>query len=226
MPPRRRTDLWQPLPPAIDDQPGSAAASAGGGRRVVRGTVDDLAAAVSELDPDAGGLTGTTVESIVLAGARVLGGRVTGLRLRDVVADQAVLAGIVLDGGGATRVRVTGGRVSGTVWIRGELNDVVFDQVRADGLALRACLLRRARFVNCDLSGLDMTDTRLDHVRFEDCDLSSAIFTGTQIAAAQLRGCRFDGVVGADGLAGAEVDSSDLASLAGPMAAALGISVV
>ncbi|MEX5707643.1 pentapeptide repeat-containing protein [Parafrankia sp. FMc6] len=226
MPPRRRTDLWQPLPPAIDDQPGSAAASAGGGRRVVRGTVDDLAAAVSELDPDAGGLTGTTVESIVLAGARVLGGRVTGLRLRDVVADQAVLAGIVLDGGGATRVRVTGGRVSGTVWIRGELNDVVFDQVRADGLALRACLLRRARFVNCDLSGLDMTDTRLDHVRFEDCDLSSAIFTGTQIATAQLRGCRFDGVVGADGLAGAEVDSSDLASLAGPMAAALGISVV
>ncbi|ABW15525.1 pentapeptide repeat protein [Parafrankia sp. EAN1pec] len=200
--------------------------SAGGGRRVVRGTVDDLAAAVSELDPDAGGLTGTTVESIVLAGARVLGGRVTGLRLRDVVADQAVLAGIVLDGGGATRVRVTGGRVSGTVWIRGELNDVVFDQVRADGLALRACLLRRARFVNCDLSGLDMTDTRLDHVRFEDCDLSSAIFAGTQIAAAQLRGCRFDGVVGADGLAGAEVDSSDLASLAGPMAAALGISVV
>ncbi|TCJ37972.1 pentapeptide repeat-containing protein [Parafrankia sp. BMG5.11] len=210
----------------MDDQPGSAAASAGGGRRVVRGTVDDLAAAVSELDPDAGGLTGTTVESIVLAGARVLGGRVTGLRLRDMVADQAVLAGIVLDGGGATRVRATGGRVSGTVWIRGELNDVVFDQVRADGLALRACLLRRARFVNCDLSGLDMTDTRLDHVRFEDCDLSSAIFTGTQIAAAQLRGCRFDGVVGADGLAGAEVDSSDLASLAGPMAAALGISVV
>ncbi|WP_230203236.1 pentapeptide repeat-containing protein [Parafrankia discariae] len=226
MPPRRKTDLWQPLPPAVDDQPGGAAAPAGGGRRVVRGTVDDLAAAIGELDPDAGGLTGPTVESTVLAGARVLGGRVTGLRLRDVVADQAVLAGIVLDGGGATRVRVTGGRVSGTVWIRGELNDMLFDQVRADGLALRACLVRRARFVNCDLSGLDLTDTRLDHVRFEDCDLSSAIFSGAQIAAAQLRGCRFDAVVGADGLAGAEIDSADLASLAGPMAAALGISVV
>lgn len=193
---------------------------------MVRGTVDDLAAAVGELDPDAGGLTGATVESTVLAGARVLGGQVTGLRLRDVVAEQAVLAGIVVDGGGATRIRVSGGRVSGTVWIRGEFHDVVFDQVRADGLALRSCLLRRAWFVKCDLSGLDLTETRLDHVRFENCDLSGAVFSGALITAARLRGCRFDGVVGAGGLAGAEVDSEDLMTLAGPMAAALGISVV
>ncbi|OAA26373.1 Pentapeptide repeat-containing protein [Frankia sp. EI5c] len=223
---RQRADPWQPAPPAVGATSRVSGAAARGAvpPRVVRGTVEDLRSAVTAGDPD-DGMVGAMVESTVLAGTRVLGGELTGLRLRDVLAEQAVLAGVLIDGGGGTRVQFTGGRVSGAVWIRGEFHDLTLEQVRADGVTLRSCLLRRVRFTGCDLSGLDLAGTRLDHVRFEDCDLSEAVFTGTKVVAASFRGCRFDGATGVAGLAGAEVDADSLLTLIGPMAAALGISV-
>ncbi|MCK9899181.1 pentapeptide repeat-containing protein [Frankia sp. Cpl3] len=235
MTPRRRVGPWQPAAPDLDmsalaiDQPSRGTGgrrSEGRQPRVVRGTVENLSAALAAGDPDGGGLAGATIDSTVLAGTRVLGGEVAGLRLRDVLVDQGVLAGVVIDGGGGTRIQIRGGRVSGTVWIRGEFHDLVLEQVRADGVTLRSCRLHRARFTGCDLSGLDLTGTRLDHVRFEDCNLDGAVFTEVTITAAAFHRCRFDGAVGVDGLAGAEVDADSVMTLVGPMAAALAISVV
>lgn len=225
---RKRVDPWQPEGPDVGDagRPTGGPARGGPPTRVLRGTMEDLRAACLTGDPDDGDLAGEPVEALVLDGARVLGGELIGPRLRDILIDQTVLAGVVIDGGGGVRVRIAGGRISGTVWIRGELHDVLAEQVRADGLTLRSCLLRRARFVGCDLSGLDLTETRLDHVRFENCDLSGAVFTGVRVVAASFAGCRFDGAVGVAGLADAEVDADTLMTLVGPMAAALRISVV
>lgn len=234
---RGRADPWQPVRPGIDDGTRAAGGRARDHRepRTVRGTIEDLPAAVRAAQADeageasgrgGGARSGALIEFVVLDGARILGGELAGPRLRDILIDQAVLAGVVVDGGGGVRVHVRGGRVSGTGWIRGEFHDVLLEQVRADGLTLRFCTLHRVRFTGCDLSGLDLTGTRLDHVRFEDCDLREAVFTQTRVAAASFTGCRFDGASGVAGLAGAEVDTHSVMTLVGPMAAELEISVV
>ncbi|MBE3203191.1 MULTISPECIES: pentapeptide repeat-containing protein [Parafrankia] len=224
---RGRSDPWQPVRPSVAgvSLPADGSPRGPGQPWVIRGTIEDLGAAVAD-DPEADVLGGVRIESAVLASTRVLGGELAGLHLRDVLVDQAVLAGIVIDGGGGTRVEITGGRISGAVWIRGEFHDVVLDGVRADDVTLRSCTLGRARFSRCDLSRLDLTGSRLDHVRFEECDLTEAVFTDVAIRAASFRGCRFDGAAGVTGLTNAEVDADSLLTLTGPMAAALGISVV
>lgn len=53
-----------------------------------------------------------------------------------------------------------------------------------------------------------------------------ADFTGATVTAARFTDCRFDRLVGADGLAGAEIGTGDLMSLAPSLAAALGITIV
>jgi uncharacterized protein YjbI with pentapeptide repeats len=159
------------------------------------------------------------------AGLRALGGSLAAVGLRDVVAREIAVAGVVLDGGAATRILVDGGRLSGGVWVNAEIRDVLLRDVRADGLTLRFCRLFRSRFEGCDLSGMDLTRSRLDHVEFVRCDLRGADVSDVTVVAARFTGCRFDGMIGAAGLAGAEIDAGDLGSLAPALAASIGIIV-
>jgi uncharacterized protein YjbI with pentapeptide repeats len=90
---------------------------------------------------------------------------------------------------------------------------------------MRFCRLHRSRFTGCDLTGSDLTGSQLDHVEFTGCDLSRTDFAQVKVVAARFRDCRFDGATGVAGLAGAEVDATDLVTLAGSLASALGIIV-
>jgi uncharacterized protein YjbI with pentapeptide repeats len=211
---RRRSDPWVPVAPDLPAEP-SGAVPAG------RGELVDLAEVLAARDEDRDvSLVGTR-----LAGTRVVGGRLAGVSLRDVAARDVSLAGLVVEGGGATRVAVDGGRLSGGVWVSGEIRDVRLTGARADGLTVRFSRLHRCLFEDCDLTGLDLTRSRLDHVEFVRCDLTGADFTGVTVAAARFSDCGYDRVVGADGLAGAEIAAGDLISLAPSLAAALGILI-
>ncbi|MBL7490347.1 pentapeptide repeat-containing protein [Frankia sp. AgB1.9] len=211
---RRRGDPWAPVVPDLPtERPG--AASPGPAEPV---ELADLLAAT-------GDGTGRDVRLVGarLARLRVVGGDLSGVTLRDVAAREVALAGTVADGGAATRVAVDGGRLSGAVWVSGEIHDARLTGVRADGLTLRFCRLHRCRFEDCDLTGLDLTRSRLDHVEFIRCDLTGADFSGMTVVAARFADCRFDRVTGADGLAGAQVGAGDLVGLAPSLATALGI---
>jgi uncharacterized protein YjbI with pentapeptide repeats len=212
---RRRGDPWAPVVPDLPAEPPGGAAAGG------RAELVDLAEALAE----SGDTHDARLVGVRLAGLRVVGGRLAGPTVRDVAARDVALAGLVVDSGGATRVTVDGGRLSGAVWVNGEIRDARLTGVRADGLTLRFGRLYRCRFEDCDLTGLDLTRSRLDHVEFVRCDLTGADFTGVTAAAARFTDCRYDRVVGAEGLAGAEIAAGDLIGLAPSLATALRISI-
>ena len=142
------------------------------------------------------------------------------VRLRDVD-----VAGFAAREGRADRVLVDAGRLRGVVWANGVLRDVELRGVRGDDLSVRFSTLRRVVFRDCELAGLDLTESVLDDVRFERCRLPGVRFHRAQVKTLRIEGCDLAGASGVEALAGASVHPDDLLGLAPSMAAALGLTV-
>jgi uncharacterized protein YjbI with pentapeptide repeats len=116
--------------------------------------------------------------------------------------------------------------MTGFAWTDGEGADVVIADCRADYAAFGGTSLQRVRFESCVLEQADFQGARLKTVVFEDCDLREADLSGARFDGVELRGCRLDGLRGADALRGVAMPWSDVLDAAGVFAAACGVKIL
>lgn len=92
-----------------------------------------------------------------------------------------------------------------------------------DELSVRR--LTRVRFEACRLVESDFQAATVTAGTFIDCDLSGSELSQARFAGSAFRGCRLDGVRGIDALRGALVARSDLFELAELFSVALGVQL-
>jgi uncharacterized protein YjbI with pentapeptide repeats len=81
------------------------------------------------------------------------------------------------------------------------------------------------RFEACRLLESDFQAATVTACTFIDCDLSGSELSQARFAGSAFRGCRLDAVSGIQALRGALIARSDLFELADVFAAALGVQV-
>lgn len=166
------------------------------------------------------------MRDVRIRGARVaLGGQSDRLQLVNVALDGCDVAGLLSQRSHADRVLLTDTRLRGVTWADGLVEDVTFEVVRGAEVSFRFSTLRRVTFADCELPGLDLTETVFEQVRFERCDLTRTRFDHAKVGTLRLAGCDLSGCSGAKWLAGASVHPDDVLSLGPSLAAGLGIVV-
>jgi uncharacterized protein YjbI with pentapeptide repeats len=85
--------------------------------------------------------------------------------------------------------------------------------------------LKNIRFDNCDLDEADFYAAELCNVSFGNCTLSKTEFSGSKLKQVDLRSSDISSVLGANSLAGAIIDSTQLITLAPLLAAEAKIEV-
>jgi uncharacterized protein YjbI with pentapeptide repeats len=171
-------------------------------------------------------LVALSIDASRLERVDLTGAKLPNLGVRDAELIECDLANADLRGATMRRTVVRNGRLTGVNWSDGVGEDVVLDGCRADLAALGGSRLERVRFERCRLSQADLSGARLKTVVFEDCDLREADLSGARFDGVELRGCRLDGLRGADALRGVAMPWSDVLDAAGVFAAACGVKIL
>jgi uncharacterized protein YjbI with pentapeptide repeats len=177
-----------------------------------------------------GDFTGGRAVGLVLTGATITGSRFAGAdlskaQLTDVRLVGCDLQGAILDEAVLTRVELVDCRMSGVVLSRSRLHDVRLVKCQLDEANLRMVVSRRLWFEGCSMAKADFYDSAIDGAVLWQCDLSGATFAKARATGARLHGSRLDGIGGADCLRGASFASDQVAELALPVFAALGLVI-
>jgi uncharacterized protein YjbI with pentapeptide repeats len=135
------------------------------------------------------------------------------------------VSGLVMTGAIARRVELTGTRLRGVTFNKGQYDDGRLEGCITTELSFRFSRLRRVVFRDCDLAGIDFYNATFDHVTIDGCDLQRSRFDAAIVNCLSITDCNLAGVHGVSGLKGAEVDASDLPSLAVSLARDAGIDV-
>jgi uncharacterized protein YjbI with pentapeptide repeats len=165
------------------------------------------------------------VNDLWLANARVLELDLDRPELVDVRIEDCDISGIVAGDFIVRRLEVRQTRLRGVTFATGQLDDGLLDDCNANELSLRFSRLRRVIFHNCDLSGADFYSASFDHVTIDDCNLQRAHFDAATVKCLAITNCDLTGVTGAFGLKGAQLDASDVPSLAISLAREAGIDL-
>ncbi|HTW20962.1 MAG TPA: pentapeptide repeat-containing protein [Mycobacteriales bacterium] len=165
------------------------------------------------------------VSDLWLAGARVLELSLDRPELVDLRLDGCDLSGIVARDFIARRLALTDTRLRGVTFANGLLEETVVEGGVTDELSLRFSRLRRVTFRDCDLSGADFTNTTFEHVSITGCSMRRARFDAATVECLVISDCDLGGVTGALHLKGAQIDASDLPSLAISLAREAGIAI-
>jgi uncharacterized protein YjbI with pentapeptide repeats len=171
------------------------------------------------------------VHSLDLDEARLVacdlaGAQLSHLGLLDCELSRCDLANVLARDASFDHVRCADSRLTGLQWPEGALVDTVLSDCRADLAAFRFVRAQRVVFERCVLRDADFHAAQLESVVFVDCDLTGASFERARCRNCELRGCRLEGLRGADGLGGAALEWPAILELAGPLAAAAGILVI
>lgn len=148
-----------------------------------------------------------------------------GARLRDVVFEQCDLSALRLHEAALNRVEFRSCRMSGLQAPAAELRDVQFSDSKIDGANFRMSTLDRVRFTDCMLQSADFYSMKATMVRLFDCELTGADFSRASAAGTRLHGSVVDGVRGADALAGAVIDPTQVVPFALSLIAALRVRI-
>jgi len=196
-----------PQPPRI---PAQLAAITGGSLAVERALSGTLLT---------GDYSGQTINDLDVDGSRIAEVRFTGttlnrLRLTDVLVENADLSGADLDGSAFTRVEFRDCRMSGAAFTGCSFRDVLATGCRLDEANLAMSEAGSVVFDGVDLRNSVFYAAKLEGTRFFDCNL-----TGAQFSQASTPGVRFHGSVlvdlrGAQFLAGAVIDSTQVLPVA------------
>jgi uncharacterized protein YjbI with pentapeptide repeats len=220
MPPRSRAQI-APEPPRIPDDLETAtidaAVESGDEWRRVRLTdVEAQELAVPSL----------RFEEARLERVDLGSGRLAHLALSDVELESCNLANADVRGGSAWRARIARSRLTGLSWTEGLVRDTVLSDCRVDLSSFAATRFDQVVFERCLLMQADFQDASLRAVRFVDCDLTELDVTQASFAGCELRGCTLDGMRGADRLRGLAMPWEDIVASAGTFAAAVGVTVI
>ena len=165
-------------------------------------------------------------EEMVVRAPRAAGARLPQASALDVRVESGDLANAVLRGASLVRVRVDGGRLTGDRRAGGPAAGRGGVGLPRDLASVAQARLRRVRFEDCDLRGLDLRLAELDGVRFERCDLSGAEFSGARCRRVEVVACDLREIGGLDSLRGSTWDWPTIVGQAGALAGALGIGVL
>jgi uncharacterized protein YjbI with pentapeptide repeats len=153
-------------------------------------------------------------------------GRLAHLALSDVELDGCNLANADVRAGSAWRTRIVRSRLTGLSWTEGMVRDTVLSDCRVDLSSFAATRLDQVVFERCLLMQADFQEASLRAVRFVDCDLTELDVTQASFARCELRGCTIDGMRGAERLRGIAMPWEDILASAGTFAAAVGVTVI
>jgi uncharacterized protein YjbI with pentapeptide repeats len=165
------------------------------------------------------------VDDLWLDGARVLELDLDRPEFVDVRLEDCDISGIVARDFIARRVELRRTRLRGVTFATGQYDDGWLEDCTTDELSFRFSRLRRVVFRNCDLSGADFYRATFAHVTIEGCNLQRARFDAATVECMSITNCNLAGVSGAFGLKGAQLDASDLPSLAVSLAREAGIDI-
>lgn len=165
------------------------------------------------------------VSGLWLAAARVLELELDRPELVDVRLEDCDVSGVNASDFIARRVELRRTRLRGVTFSTGQLDDGLLEDCTTNELSLRFSRIRRVVFRNCDLSGADFYSATFDHVTISGCNLQRARFDAATVNCLAILDCDLTGVTGALGLKGAQLDASDLPSLAISLARESGIEV-
>jgi len=165
------------------------------------------------------------VRDLWLRDARVLGLELDRPELLDLRLTDCDLSGLVATGFVARRVELSGTRIRGVTFVKGQYDDGLVADCTTSEMSLRFSKLRHVVFRNCDLSGADFYNTTFEHVTIDGCDLQRATFDGAHVTCLSITNCNLAAVRGISGLRGAQLDVSDLPAMAPAMASDAGILI-
>jgi uncharacterized protein YjbI with pentapeptide repeats len=165
------------------------------------------------------------VRDLWLRDARVVGLELDRPELLDFRLTDCDLSGMVATGFVARRVELSGTRIRGVTFVKGQYDDGLVADCTTSELSLRFSKLRHVVFRNCDLSGADFYNVTFEHVTFDGCDLQRAAFDGAHVTCLSITNCNLVAVRGINGLKGAQLDASDLPAMAIAMASEAGILI-
>jgi uncharacterized protein YjbI with pentapeptide repeats len=169
--------------------------------------------------------TGVELRSFVLSEVDLSGAKLDRLDLQDGSIKHSNLANLRSQSCSLHRVEIEACRLTGTMLVEPRLLDVVFRNSPIDLSSFRFGHLSRVRFEGCRLVEADFQAVKAKACTFIDCDLSGAQLSQGSFAGSAFRGCRLDGVHGLEALKGAQMAWGDIMELATALAASLGIEV-
>jgi uncharacterized protein YjbI with pentapeptide repeats len=165
------------------------------------------------------------VRDLWLQGARVLELDLDRPELLDLRLEDCDVSGIVTTGAVIRRMVLTGTRLRGVTFAKGQYDDGLITDCITSDLSFRFSRLRQVVFRACDLSGVDFYNTTFDHVTIDGCDLQRARFDAAIVKCLSITNCTLTAISGVSGLKGAQLDASDLPNLAQSLASDAGILI-
>lgn len=165
------------------------------------------------------------VRDLWLQGARILELDLDRSELLDLRLDDCDVSGVVASGAVIRRMALTGTRLRGVTFAKGQYDDGVIRDCVTSDLSLRFSRLRQVVFRACDLSGVDFYNTTFEHVTIDGCDLQRARFDAAIVKCLSITNCNLTAIAGVSGLKGAQLDASDLPAMAQSLASDAGIVI-
>jgi uncharacterized protein YjbI with pentapeptide repeats len=165
------------------------------------------------------------IKDLWLSQTRIVALELDRPELLDVRLDDCDISGLNATDFVARRVHMSGTRMRGVMFAKGQFEDSVIANCTTDELSFRFTKLKRVIFRDCDLSGADFYSTTFEHVTIEGCDLQRAQFDAATSICLTITNCQLAGVSGITGLRGALLDASDLPAMSIALAREIGIKV-
>jgi uncharacterized protein YjbI with pentapeptide repeats len=221
MPPRSRAEI-APEPPRIPDDLEPAAVDAA----AVESGDEWQRVRLTDVDAPELAVPGLRFEEGRMERVDLSSGRLAHLALSDVELDGCNLANADVRGGSAWRARIVRSRLTGLSWTEGMVRDTVLSDCRVDLSSFAATRFDQVVFERCLLMQADFQEASLRAVRFVDCDLTELDLSQASFARCELRGCTIDGMRAAERLRGVAMPWEDIVASAGTFAAAIGVTVI
>lgn len=147
------------------------------------------------------------------------------LDLKDVSIKTCNLANLRSQGCSFDRVQIEGSRLTGAALAESRLVDVAFRDSPIDLSSFRFGRLNRVRFEGCRLIEADFQGVVAKACTFIDCDLTGAQLSQGNFEGSAFRDCRLAEAKGLEALRGAQMAWEDVLELATVLAALSGIEV-
>lgn len=147
------------------------------------------------------------------------------LRLVDVMVEGSDFSGTNMEEASFTRVIFKNCRMSGASILGSQMRDVCFDEVRLDNVNLRRSTGDHVRFEHVNLKRGDLFAAHLTASCFFDCDLRGMDVSESKLPGARFHGSDLSEIEGGEYLRDVVIDSSQVLPLASRVFAGLHIRV-
>jgi uncharacterized protein YjbI with pentapeptide repeats len=202
-----------------------------------------LPAALAEFDEPSGGDADSITESLLrgdftdrwgedrslersrMVQAQLIGAASNRLRAIDVRIEASDLSGSDFDESTFTRVVFHECRLSGAIFTRCSFRDVLFSGCRLNQANFAMSEASTMVFEDSDLQESDFYSASLNSSRFLDCNLTGAQFSKASTSSVRFHGSTLAELKGAQGLAGAVIESAQVLPVALAVLSELGIQI-